>query len=141
MPPRTSRSLAAAATSDPTPTTPTPPSLTTESSRSNATLTPVPDIPDQAHSDRAQTDLEPSRIPEPRLASAAELERLNDIIADLQRRIKSLMPTQPPNMVPHTTFEREVPYRETSYASTTYTSAPHKPKIKASDLPRFRGGH
>jgi hypothetical protein len=140
MPPRASRNPPVATTSGPTSPTPTPPSAGADSIRSGDTSIRVPNSPVQVHSDRAQADHEPSRIPEPRLASAAELKRLNDIISDLQRQVQSLMPTQSPKVDRHSTIDRGNPYREASYASTTYTSVPHQPKIKASDLPRFSGG-
>jgi hypothetical protein len=73
------------------------------------------------------------------VASAAEVERLNEIIADLQRRVQDLAPAQPSREDRHATIDSEPSYRETSFAPSNFTSAPHKPKIKVSDLPKSSG--
>ena len=143
MPPRTVRSTQAAsgnlpARDTPLVTPPVRPSSANSSIRSDASLTPVPSTP--VH-DATEISTEPEdiRLPQPRLATAAEVERLNEIIAGLQRQVAELntMPSERPER--HATLERETPRRETSYAPTNYTSSPHHPKLKASDLPKFSG--
>lgn len=134
------RSGQAVSSNTPIRVTPTPPPMPEDASlRSNDTLSPVPELPDQAPSDRTQADPEPLRLPEPRIASAAEVERLNEIISGLQRQVQNLLPVPPSRAERHATIDEEATYRDPSYAPSTFTSAPHKPKIKASDLPKFNG--
>ncbi|KAJ9102240.1 hypothetical protein QFC19_004785 [Naganishia cerealis] len=143
MPPRTARSAQAASSNIPdrdTPlVTPTPRGATaTPSTRSNDSLTPVPSSP--AHA-TLEVNTEPEEFPhpEPRLATAAEIEHLNEIIAGLQRQVSGLQTLASERQERHAIFDRETPFREASYAPTSYTSVPHRPKIKASDLPKFSG--
>jgi hypothetical protein len=79
-------------------------------------------------------------LPEPRVATAYELSQLNEIIAGLQRRVEGLQALHvQERQERHPTFETESSYREASYAPSNYTFAPNKPKLKASDLPKFSG--
>ncbi|KAJ9091541.1 hypothetical protein QFC21_007166 [Naganishia friedmannii] len=147
MPPRAVRSTQAAS-SNPVRDTPlvTPSSRsssTTPSIRSNDSLTPVPStpVPSTPVHDilEASTEPEDLRLPEPRLATAAEIEHLNEIIAGLQRQVAGLNTRASEQRERHAIFEMDTPRRETSYAPTNYSSAPHHPKLKASDLPKFSG--
>ncbi|KAJ9122025.1 hypothetical protein QFC24_004252 [Naganishia onofrii] len=143
MPPRPARSTQAASSNIPVRDTPlvTPASRsssTTPSARSNESLTPVPSTP--VHEPlESSTEPEDLLLPQPRLATAAEVERLNDIIAGLQRQVEGMNTIPSERHERHPTFERETPRREMSYAPTSYSSAPHHPKLKASDLPKFSG--
>ncbi|KAJ9093773.1 hypothetical protein QFC19_008213 [Naganishia cerealis] len=119
--------------------TPPPPAESeTASTRSDASLTPIPSSPAHAAVE-ATTEPEDFHLPGSRLATAAEIEHLNDVIARPQEQVSGLRTIASERQERHTTFERETPLRETSYAPTNYTSAPHHPKIKASDLPKFSG--
>ncbi|KAJ9091849.1 hypothetical protein QFC21_007047 [Naganishia friedmannii] len=106
-------------------------------------LTPVPSTPAPSipvHDIlEASTEPEDLRLPEPRLATAAEIEHLNEIIAGLQRQVAELNTRASERRERHAIFEMDTPRRETSYAPTNYSSAPHHPKLKASDLPKFSG--
>ncbi|KAJ9112497.1 hypothetical protein QFC22_006244 [Naganishia vaughanmartiniae] len=148
MPPRTVRSTQAASSNVPARDTPlvTPParsSSTPPSTRSDQSLTPVPStpVPSTPVHDALEASTEPEdlRLPEPRLATAAEIEHLNEVIAGLQRQVAGLNTTSSERRERHATFERETPHRETSYTPTNYTSTPHHPKLKASELPKFSG--
>ncbi|KAJ9119382.1 hypothetical protein QFC24_005615 [Naganishia onofrii] len=107
MPPRPARSTQAASSNIPVRDTPlvTPASRsssTTPSARSNESLTPVPSTP--VHEPlESSTEPEDLLLPQPRLATAAEIERLNDIIAGLQRQVEGLNTYRPRDMkdIPH----------------------------------------
>ncbi|KAJ9095928.1 hypothetical protein QFC20_006529 [Naganishia adeliensis] len=163
MPPRIIRSTQAGSSSNPAssapPVTPAPsPMPEAPSQRSQGTLTPAPSSPStpvQRPSDRAAAEPESFRLPEVRVASADEVARLNEIAARLQRQMSDLHSSEPRRPERQATIEEERPstfepehqantereptYREASYAPTSYSCAPHKPKIKASDLPKFSG--
>ena len=89
MPPRPARSTQAVSSNIPVRDTPlvTPASRsssTTPSARSNESLTPVPSTP--VHEPlESSTEPEDLLLPQPRLATAAEVERLNDIIAETRK--------------------------------------------------------
>ncbi|KAJ9118443.1 hypothetical protein QFC24_006089 [Naganishia onofrii] len=79
-------------------------------------------------------------LPEPQVATAYELSQLNEIIAGLQRRVEGLQTLHvQERQERHPTFETGSSYRQASYAPSNYTSAPNRPKLKASDLPKFSG--
>jgi hypothetical protein len=149
MPPRPTRSTQAgssnlsASAADPTTPTPSPApedrSRREESRRTEESLTPPPASPMQAALDRASAEFEAIHLPAPRLATAAEVERLNEIVAQLQAKLLENSPPPPRRQERHPTFERDTPIREASHAPTNYSSAPNKPKLKASDLPKFYG--
>lgn len=149
MPPRPTRSTQAgtsnlsASSADPITPTPSPApgtqSQREESRRTEESLTPPPASPRQAAIDRVSSEFEALRLPGPRLATAAEVERLNDIVAQLQARIGEGSPPPSRREERHATLERNTPLREASHAPTNYSSAPNKPKLKASDLPKFYG--
>jgi hypothetical protein len=147
MPPKPSRSTQSGSSNLPAPVVdPNNPALSpaqaSQSLRSNESLTPAPETPVQRASDRATAEPDELRLPEPRVATAAEVTRLNEIIARLEQRLDRLEPVpsaQEEREERHATFEREPSYREASYTPTTATTYPHRPKIKASDLPKFYG--
>lgn len=71
------------------------------------------------------------------MATAAEVERLNEIVARLQAQLGQEPSPHSARRERHATFEPS--FREASSAPTNFSSAPNKPKLKASDLPKFFG--
>ncbi|KAJ9101380.1 hypothetical protein QFC20_005262 [Naganishia adeliensis] len=150
MPPRPSRSTEAGTGSNPptsvaNPTTPSPSpapeerSRREQSRRTEESLTPAPPTPIQAALNRASAEPEAFRLPEPRMATAAEVERLNEIVARLQAQLGEEPSPHSSRRERHATFERKPSFREASHTPTNLSSAPNKPKLQASDLPIFFG--
>ncbi|GHJ89511.1 hypothetical protein NliqN6_5913 [Naganishia liquefaciens] len=148
MPPRPSRTPAGPSnvpvnrSTSVTPTPPPPSAAPSEppSNRSQDSLTPAPPSPLQANVVEASAAADELRLPETRLATPAEVDELNEIIAGLQRRVQELRPEPTSSRAErHPTFEQETSYRQSSFTPSIYASVPHKPKLKASDLPKFSG--
>lgn len=64
------------------------------------------------------------------------------LVDRLRRRLYVLEPPTSSRKTSQATSKQAAQYRQASYApvATRYTSASHKPKLKASDLPKFREG-
>lgn len=143
MPPRTVRSTQAGFSSTPASiapsVTPTPsPAPEDHSRQSDEYLTPAPPTPIHRAAHRAEGP-QALHLPEVPMATAEEVERLSEIVARLQTRLGEYDPSTPIRHDRHAIFEREPSYREASYAPTHLSSSPNKPKLKASDLPKFYG--
>jgi hypothetical protein len=145
MPPRPVRSTQAGPSSNPAQSAPSstptpPPGSDLLSHRTEDSLSPAPSTPRQGPPPHASVEPEDFRLPEPGLATSEEVSELRMMMDRLRRRLDVLEPPAPSfRETRQATFEQATPYREASYAPTSYTSAPHKPKLKASDLPKFTG--